>query len=295
MSARVDKTWKAKGLSGFSTEAILGTLNHYGITIDEAGFKAVAGEKYPLEIAGNWRGQWKGTGPFQQFPFAAANELSARYFPDRLTPMQLAATLIDATAEAARLVDGGASQVDQRLDALEAKKTALPPSGPRRDAFNGELVGFLDRFAEAFNAMPLALAKGGHKAQALRFAGVHEMLFPDREGAVTALVEAATGDRAAAVAKLQGRAGDGAVDLFARYAALDSLYQLEADDACAATGLGIFDEAAKTEHWTLADTIAHLLANVVQRSKASDQAFTAEVVARLSRAHDATGGHGHHH
>lgn len=295
MSARVDKSWKSKGLGEFSTEAILGTLNHYGITIDAPGFKALSTDKYPLEIAGSWRQQWKGTGPFQQFPFAAANELSARFFPDRLTPMQLAAVMIEATAEAARVVDGQASQLDAKLVALEAKKPLLPGPGPRRDAFNGELVGFLDRFGEAFNAMPLALAKGGKKEQALRFAGVHELLFTEREGAVTAMVEAATGDRAAGVEKLKGRAGDAAGDLYGRYAALDSLYQLEADDACAATGLGIFDEAAKTEKWTLADTVAHLLANIVRRSKANDQAFTAEVVARLSKAHEATGGHEHHH
>ena len=43
MSAeRVDKKWQEKGLESYSTEAILGTLQHYGVTTDEAAFKKVA-------------------------------------------------------------------------------------------------------------------------------------------------------------------------------------------------------------------------------------------------------------
>ena len=40
MSERVGKDWQNKGIDTFSTEAILGTLAHYGVTIDEASFRA---------------------------------------------------------------------------------------------------------------------------------------------------------------------------------------------------------------------------------------------------------------
>lgn len=38
MADRVDKSWKDKGLGAFSTQAILGTLAHYGVALDEGGF-----------------------------------------------------------------------------------------------------------------------------------------------------------------------------------------------------------------------------------------------------------------
>ena len=73
MSAdRVDKQWKERGLEQYSTQAIIGSLNHYGVTVDEAGFRQLAAERYPLEIAGTWRGTWKGKGQFLQLPYVAA-------------------------------------------------------------------------------------------------------------------------------------------------------------------------------------------------------------------------------
>ena len=49
---RVDKGWVKQGLGKYSTEAILGSLQHYGAAVQgEAEFKAMGGEKFPLEIA----------------------------------------------------------------------------------------------------------------------------------------------------------------------------------------------------------------------------------------------------
>ena len=36
---RVDKAWQRKGLKDYSTEAIIGTLGHYGIQVNEADFR----------------------------------------------------------------------------------------------------------------------------------------------------------------------------------------------------------------------------------------------------------------
>ena len=103
MNARVDKQWKDKGLTGYSTEAILGTLGHYGITLDEAGYKAFAADKFPLEIAVEWKGQWKGTGQFAAYPYAAANELFGRLLPEKPAPMKTAHIVLDLIANALSL------------------------------------------------------------------------------------------------------------------------------------------------------------------------------------------------
>jgi hypothetical protein len=86
MSERVDKKWADKGLTGYSNEAILGTLQHYGVSCDEAAFRAQAEQAYPLGIAMGWMEKWKGTGQFARFPPAAAEMLWRRWLPDRPTP-----------------------------------------------------------------------------------------------------------------------------------------------------------------------------------------------------------------
>lgn len=291
MSARVDKQWKDKGLTGFSTEAILGTLGHYGVTFDEAAFKAAANEKFPLELASDWKGKWKGTGQFATFPYAAANELSNRLLPDRPTPMKGATHLIELIAHALKLMgnmpDADLNGAFGRWDTLVA---ALPPKGDRRDAFLREFVTFIESWAQTFNELPERLAKAGKKDEALRFARVHEVLFTDREGCMTAVVRAHTGEKEAAVADLTKWAGDAARDVFARYSALDALVQLDEFEHVKTLGLSVFDAAAEKQSWGLADSIAHMLAHLVQRGS-SDPAYVREVRSRLDRAHAHTGGH----
>ena len=168
MSARVDKQWKDKGLGGYSTEAILGTLGHYGVAYDEAGFKAAAAEKFPLELAMDWKSKWKGTGQFATFPYTAANELYTRLLPDSPTPMKGATQLIELIAHAlhlAKLV--GPEHVVLGSDLGAPITRALPggscPNGVRGDwdlpaVFAGlEARGFpreaLDGSADRFLSM----------------------------------------------------------------------------------------------------------------------------------------------
>lgn len=291
MSARVDKQWKDKGLTGYSTEAILGTLSHYGIAMDEAGFKTSAGEKFPLELAIDWKPKWKGTGQFATFPYAAANELFSRLVPEKPTPMKGATQVIELIAHALKLIgaqpDADLNGAFGRWDAMVAQ---LPPKGDRRDAFLREFVTFIESWAKTFNELPERLAKAGKKDEALRFALVHETLFSDREGCMTALVRAHTGEKEAAIADLVKWAGEAGRDPYARYSALDALVQLDEREQVKSLGLGVFDAAAEAKSWGLADSIAHLLGHLVQQGGA-DAAYMREVRNRLDRAHQHTGGH----
>jgi hypothetical protein len=133
MSAeRVDKQWKTKGLSGYSTGAILGTLNHYGVTVTEAAFKTMAEQQYPLQIAGEWKLTWKGTGPFGPFPYAAADELMRRLFPDRVTPAHLAEKIVFVLGKASELITGKQADVEGALAEVEKLVGTLPPPGETR-------------------------------------------------------------------------------------------------------------------------------------------------------------------
>ncbi len=291
MTARVDKQWKEKGITTYSTESILGTLGHYGITIDEASFKASAAERFPLDLAIEWKPKWKGTGQFAPFPYAAANELFNRLLPDQPTPMKTAHVVLDLIANALKLVAGREdAKLDEAFKGWDETVPRLPPKGDSRDAFLRELVTFLESWAQTFNELPERLAKAGKKEDAMRFALVHEVLFTDRDGCMTALVRAQTGEREGAVADLKKWADDTSRDVFARYAALDALFQLEEFETAKPLGIAVFDEAARQEKWGLADSIAHLLSHIAQKAGA-DVTYIREVRSRLDRAHAHTGGH----
>ena len=107
---------------------------------------------------------------------------------------------------------------------------------------------------------------------------------------MTALVRAQSGEREGAVADLKKWAEDTARDVFARYSALDALFQLEEFEVARSVGIAVFDAAAKEEKWGLADSIAHLLSHIAQKV-GGDAGFIREVRSRLDRAHAHTGGH----
>jgi hypothetical protein len=289
-SERVDKQWKTKGLKGYSTGAILGTLGHYGVTLDEASFTAAAKDKTPLEVATSWRDQWKGKGQFEAYPYAAVEELLNRLLPDQLTPMTFAVALVEVIARAAQALSGKTEGLNEAFDTCE-KKVALLPAGDRRDAFNQELIGFLERFGQLFNDLPKQLALKSQKDIALRFAALQESIFADRAGCVTGLVRALTGERDVVLKELEAKVSSG--DLFARVSAIDALYQADGDAVIKAHGCKLFDDAAAENKWGLADTVAHLLANVVRRT--SDNAFADEVLPRFNKAHEMVGHHNHGH
>ncbi len=291
MTARVDKQWKEKGLTTYSTEAIFATLGHYGITVDETSFKETAAALFPLDLAIDWKPKWKGTGQFAPFPYAAASELFSRLLPDLPSPMKTAHILLDLIANALKLVAGREdAKLNDAFKNWDELVPRLPPAGERRDAFLRELVTFLESWAQTFNELPERLAKAGKKEDAMRFALVHEVLFTDREGCMIALVRAHTGERDGAVGDLKKWADDATRDVFARYAAIDALFQLEELEAAKPLGISVFDEAAKQEKWGLADSIAHLLSHIVQKA-GGDASFVREVRSRLDRAHAHTGGH----
>ncbi len=292
---KVDKGWKTKGLTGYSTDAVFNTLRHYGVSVDEASFRELAKDSTPLHIAGAWKTAWKGTGQFQQFPYAAAEELLTRYFPDRLTPFQLAQTVINAIVKSSALLSGQPDETAEVFAQFDQKKSSLPAPGELRNLFNSELIGFLERFHQAFNDLPKALAKAGHREVALKFAGLHEDIFLDRVGAVTALVRALTGDREAALKELVALGGDANKDVFARHAAVDALFQAEAWAELKPVGLSLFDAAAQNKQWPVADSVAHLLASALQKSQDTDSVYREEVLKRFTLAHEHVGGHHGHH
>lgn len=297
MSAeRVDKQWKTKGLSGYSTAAILGTLSHYGVAVDEAGFKGLAETGYPLQIAGEWKLKWKGTGPFQPFPYAAAEELMRRLLPERVTPAHLAEKIVMLLGRASDRLAGRESPLEDSLAEVEAVVASLPAPGERRTFFTSELVSFLDRFAEAFERLPTALQTNGLQALAQRSAALQEALFPDRQGVVTALLEAQAGAKESGVAKLAALVSSQPDrTIFTRYWALDALSQLDAIEPIKAHGLALFDDAAKENRWPLADSVIHLMARQLEQSPTlkADPAFVEGVVSRFEEAHRRVGHHGH--
>ncbi len=290
MGDRVDKNWKSTGLTQYSTTAILGTLGHYGVPLDEAAARSLTAEQYPLELAATWKEKWQGKGQFLTYPFAAANELSARLNPERLTPMSAAHVLLSMVAAGSQLVSGQGGDFARAYGDFESMVPKMPPPGDRRDIFSNELVGYLESIAEAFNALPENLATRGHRNEAMQFARVHEELFPDRKGIVTALVRAFSGEREEALAELTNKVSDANVDVYERYAALDALTQLQHWPAVKAHGPAVFDAAAAAEKWRLGDTIAHLLAHVAE-NETDDAAFLREAELRLERAHASGGGH----
>ena len=289
MSARVEKQWKEKGLAGYPTEAILGTLGHYGVQLDEASFKAAAADRFPLELAVDWKPKWKGTGQFAPFPYAAANELFNRLLPQQATPMKTAQVVLELIAHALKREaghdDASLQEAFQHWDELVPQ---LPPDGDRRDTFLPEPFGFLEPWTETFNELPERLAKAGKREEAMRFALVHEVLFTSRQGCMSPGAGAPGSGRRRW--PTSGWAQEASRDVFARHSALDGLYQLEEFEAAKVLGLGVFDEAAEQGKWGLADSVAHLLGHLVQKI-GGDGEFRAQVRSRLERAHAHTGGH----
>src|SRR4051812_11126626 len=115
---RIDKQWQEKGLKSYSTAAILGTLTHYGVSVDSKSFRAQAELFYPLTIAQSWLQLWKGTGKFAKLPAPAIEELWRRLADDLLQPLDV----IDAL-----------TQVMTALIALR-KKEGTPPVAEKFDA-----------------------------------------------------------------------------------------------------------------------------------------------------------------
>jgi hypothetical protein len=193
---RVDKRWVDVGLDQYSSEAILGTLNHYGIAIDEAAFRRLAEEKYPFTMAGEWVKSWKGTGKFNGFPLSAAGVLWNRWI-GRLTPEKVGVALL-------ALSEG-------KAEALDELEKLLPQLPGKREPFMRELQVWIDNLR-----MSLEGIIDQKPELAARVAKVSDALFPERAEVVKALLA----NDAAALAAI---ARDGSRPAMVRLAAVDAL------------------------------------------------------------------------
>ncbi len=233
---RVDKNWQQRELTAYSTEAILGTLKHYGVSTDERAFTELAGKQYPVAIAHAWHDSWKGTGQFSRFPIAAAEELWHRLLPGQLAPVDLALALIALLKSLDEALgdkpDDGTRET--RFKVVEAYLAKLPPSpSERRDAFEVEVMLALgDDWVEVLDSMGAALAQKKKRVEADRLTAVEESLFPVRVGSARALMRAAAGETAEAKADLDALAADATRPADVKIAVVDAY-----------TDLGHFTEA----------------------------------------------------
>ncbi|MEW5743656.1 MAG: hypothetical protein AB1938_32390 [Myxococcota bacterium] len=246
MAERVDKGWQAKGIEAYSTEAILGTLGHYGVSVDEEGFKKLAAEDFPLAIAQIWHQRWKGTGQFSRFPAAAAEELWRRLCEGAPAPTDLALALIKLLSALNAALEGKPDDGtwDARFKVVEAYLPRLPAEEGRREKFLGEMVAALgEEMMDAVDRFGEALARRGQAALAERFVAIEEALFPVRAGSARALVKAAGGDAEGAAKDLLAIAQDGARDPFARLSAVDGLIELGKLDVAKQVTLELVDRS----------------------------------------------------
>ncbi len=294
---RLDKQWQEKGLKEYSLGAILGTLTHYGVSVDSISFRAQAELFYPLTIAQSWHGLWKGTGKFAKLPAPAIEELWRRLAPDLLQPLDVIDALTQLmTALVALRKRESAPPVTEKFDSLEAVLKRLPPPGERRDHFMAEVVMVLSGSIETLDLMAEGLAREGHAEFADRFVGVEETLFPVRQGVSAALVIAAKGDHATAVAKLRAIADDAARDEYARVSGVDALIHLKAAEHAIAPLVQLGEKAnAENDGEFLGelDRRWHAVADGAPAGPAREQA-----IVELRKSHqrmERFGGHGHHH
>lgn len=255
MADRVDKGWQQKGIDAYSTEAILGTLRHYGVEYDEPAFKSTAAEKYPLELASEWQPKWKGTGQFAKFHWAAADELTRRLFPDRLMPGEFARGLHDLLVALSKLNQGQAdAPVGAEFKKVEALKARVPlKDGKANTQFVTEVrLRLGQEVMKVFGAMSQELAKKGHIDDAEEFARLEEFLFPQWAGVSMALVRAAKGEKAQALADLAAMLKDPNRDGPSKAAAVDALIHLDAYPQARDAALEVLDQAEKGDDLHLA-------------------------------------------
>lgn len=297
MADRVDKNWQKQGLTSYSTEAILGTLAHYGAQVDEAKFKELAKDKYPLGIASSWHESgWKGTGQFARYPFAAAQELWKRWLKDRMLPSEFAEVTGKLVLALSQLLAGKAdAPVGTAFKDFEAAKPHIPvKDGGAEEEFVEEGMALLgEQMMKVFDELAERLAEEGHVDDAKQFAAIEEFLIPTRAGVITALVRGAAGERDAAIADLETIAGNDSGNGYQRLSAVDALIHFGSDKA-RAQAEKLLDDAEKKEDHHLAMGVINRLVHVLE--KTSDAAAMKTLAERAQRVHEAhQKAHPHHH
>jgi tetratricopeptide (TPR) repeat protein len=293
---RVDKGWMSKGLTAYSTPAILGTLSHYGVSIDEAGYRALAKDQFPFEIAEQWHQGWRGTGQFARFPSAASVELWRRLEDGKLMPTELGDALAVLLATLEELRRGSPeAKVEAAFAGVRALLPRLPEDLARRRRFVEEAVTPLGASGiEKYERMAEQIAQAGHVDDAEAFAELDETLLPERRGILRAVVQGASGNKEGAVAQLvkvleeEGRADE------ALLYALEVLEQLKASAEAIAHGERLLDRAEKAEEHHLALGVAERLASLYEAGRSWEKLRAlADRVEALQEAHRKA--HPHHH
>jgi hypothetical protein len=297
---RVDKAWQRKGLKEYSTEAIVGTLGHYGIQVSEAEFRQLAEKQYPSTIAEGWLPRWKGTGQFAPFPYAAAGELWRRWLPDRLAPYELSESLVQLMGALGQLLQGSSQApvgpAFERMNEVRKRVPVDDKGEPDLGFMQDALRVFDERSARAFDDLAETLAQAGHSEHAEAFADLEEFLLPDRRGVSKPIIRAARGEREPALEDLQKVALEGSRSPLSRVLAMDGLLHLKANDRVAIVGRPLLEEAERLQDWHLAlDVVARLEHVYKQAGDRNALATLAGDRARIEKAHDeAHPGHRRH-
>jgi hypothetical protein len=287
----VEKGWQRQGLKDYSTEAILGTLGHYGVTVAEEDFRKLADKGFPVAIASQWMQKWKGTGPFKPFPFAAAQELWRRWLSDRLAPHELSERLAELMGSLIALLNGVKdAPVGPAFEKMNAVRQKIPlnDKGAPQPLFIEEALSVFDeRAVEQFDGLAETLADQGHGQTAEEFADLEEFLLPDRRGISKAIVRAAKGEKDGAIGDLVTIAEDTTRSPLSRLLSVDGLIHLEAHAQAATTGRALLEAAEKGGDLHLALDLVPRLEHVYKalRDRPALQRL-AEDGARLEKAHD---------
>jgi hypothetical protein len=292
---RVDKQWQNKGLGSYSTQAIIGTLGHYGVSVTEAGYTELAATKFPLGIAEEWHQTWKGTGQFSRFPAAAADELWRRFVRDRLMPGDFAVALAQLVSALESMREGSAeAPVGDRFKKMSEVRARVPlKDGKPNPRFIAEAVFHMGDWVRELNHLAENLAKEGHVDDAEEFAELEEFLFPSRAGASKAIVKAAKGDKEGAVADLEALAARREADRENRLSAIDALIQLGEIAKAKGPAVALLDVAEAEKDFHFALELGERLRFVMNKlGPSSDRSQILARLAVLGAEHDEA--HPHH-
>ena len=263
---RVGKNWQSMGIDTFSTPAILGTLAHYGVTIDEAEYQRRASEDFPFAIASEWQQKWKGTGQFAPFPASASEELWRRLMKGDICPSDMAIAMIQLCVDSAALITQKKlpDTLEARYRVLEAYVPRVPPTGDRREKFMAEVVWILADTMEQFDTMAAELARAEQNEQAVKFATLEELIFPVRKDVARAVVEASIGDKAKAIETLKQVTTDTSRDDFNRLGANAVLIDLGELNAAVPLLYSLCDRAQAEKDFELGSALADQMSEMLK-------------------------------
>lgn len=292
MSAdRVDKGWQKTGLGAYSTSAILATLAHYGLRVDEPGYKAISEGRYPLQVAHDWHQSWKGKGQFAKFPYAAALELFKRTWPDRPSPMQVTEALAQLLTAVIQKLEGKRDDTAEAFAKMRELRPKLPTSNEELEHLMDEVVIQLgEGGSRAFDELAERLAKAGHLPEAKEFAQLEEALVPDRRGVASSLVRAVAGEQDEAKRELSAVLKDGQRSEETRVMALDALIHLEAHPEATTAAEAMLAHAEKGEDFHVGLAVCERLGYLYEK-----QQLWTELEALAARAKALANAHGRAH